>query len=288
VGLFENPYLDPEESAETVGKPEYMKAGYEAQLRSIVMLKNQQGVLPVQKRLKVYVPQRYIPAGSNWFGMQTPERWEDPFNPGILGNYFQVVDDPAAADLALVGISSPDGGVGYDRTDLEEGGNGYVPISLQYGEYKAVSARDPSLAGGSPFEPFTNRTFKNKSVTTRNHHDLTMLKETRAAMGEKPVIVLIHVSKPMVFSEIEPLADAILIHMGVQDQALMDIVTGETEPSALLPFQMPANMETVEKQFEDVPLDMTCYTDSQGNVYDFAFGLNWSGVIDDERVAAYK
>jgi beta-glucosidase len=44
----------------------------------------------------------------------------------------------------------------------------------------------------------------------------------------------------------------------------------------------------VETQFEDVPRDMKCYTDSEGNVYDFAFGLNWSGVIDDERVATYR
>jgi beta-glucosidase len=36
------------------------------------------------------------------------------------------------------------------------------------------------------------------------------------------------------------------------------------------------------------PRDMNCYTDSQGNTYDFAFGLNWSGVIDDERVRKYR
>jgi beta-glucosidase len=80
----------------------------------------------------------------------------------------------------------------------------------------------------------------------------------------------------------------LLIHIGVQDQAIMEIVSGASEPSALLPFQMPANMSTVEKQFEDVPRDMECYTDSEGNVYDFAFGMNWSGVINDNRVAAYR
>jgi len=77
------------------------------------------------------------------------------------------------------------------------------------------------------------------------------------------------------------------VHFGVQDQALMDIVSGAAEPSALLPLQMPANMETVESQKEDVPQDMECYNDSEGNVYDFAFGLNWSGVINDERTEKY-
>ena len=92
----------------------------------------------------------------------------------------------------------------------------------------------------------------------------------------------------MVFSEIEKNSNAILIHMGVQDQAIMDILSGAAEPSALLPFQMPANMKTVEEQKEDVPRDMECYVDSEGHTYDFAYGMNWSGVINDERVAKYK
>ncbi len=50
---------------------------------------------------------------------------------------------------------------------------------------------------------------------------------------------------------------------------------------------MPANMETVEAQYEDVPFDMDFHVDSEGNAYDFAFGLNWLGVIQDERTAKY-
>jgi beta-glucosidase len=107
-------------------------------------------------------------------------------------------------------------------------------------------------------------------------------------MGDKPVIISVKVAKPMVFSEIESSASAILVHMGVQDQALMEIITGAAEPSGLLPFQMPADMLTVEAQFEDVPRDMKPYIDADGNAYDFAFGLDWNGVIQDERVTAYK
>jgi beta-glucosidase len=46
-------------------------------------------------------------------------------------------------------------------------------------------------------------------------------------------------------------------------------------------------METVEAQFEDVPRDMKCHVDSDSNTYDFAFGLNWSGMIKDDRTAKY-
>ncbi|MBC2478458.1 glycoside hydrolase family 3 protein, partial [Clostridium beijerinckii] len=40
TGLFENPYVDAEKSKEIVGNSEFMQAGYNAQLKSIVMLKN--------------------------------------------------------------------------------------------------------------------------------------------------------------------------------------------------------------------------------------------------------
>jgi beta-glucosidase len=33
---------------------------------------------------------------------------------------------------------------------------------------------------------------------------------------------------------------------------------------------------------------MICHTDSEGNTYDFGFGLNWNGVIKDARVEKYR
>lgn len=60
------------------------------------------------------------------------------------------------------------------------------------------------------------------------------------------------------------------------------------EPYGLLPCQLPADMKTVEEQCEDVPRDMRCYTDSEGNTYDFAYGLNWRGRIMDRRVKKYQ
>ena len=32
---------------------------------------------------------------------------------------------------------------------------------------------------------------------------------------------------------------------------------------------------------------MECYVDSEGNAYDFAYGLNWSGRISDARTEKY-
>lgn len=287
TGLFENPYLDPETSAKTVGNPEFMKAGFDAQLRSIVLLKNHENTLPLKKEMKIFVPQKFVPGGRNWFGVETEARWMDALKPDMASKYFTMCANPREADAAVVFIDSPKGGTGYSTDDFGKGGNGYVPITLQYGPYRADNARETSLAGGSPFENFTNRSYKGKSVTATNLQDMKTVLETKAKMGTKPVIVVVRVSNPMVFSEIEKSASAIVIHMGVQDQAVLDILTGAAEPSALLPFQMPADMKTVEEQFEDVPRDMKSYTDSDGNTYDFAFGMNWKGVIMDERVRKY-
>lgn len=288
TGLFENPYVDVENTVTTVGNPDFMLEGYEAQVKSVVMLKNSDQTLPLEQGLKVYMPERYVPEGRNWFGNPTPERWESLMSTELAEDYFTLVDTPEEADLAIVSIESPSSGSGYLRSDAESGGNGYVPISLQYEDYTAEYAREESIAGGSPFEDFTNRSYQGKSVSATNAYDLQMVLETQEAMGDKPVIVTINVSNPMVFHEFEDRATSILIHMGVQDQALLEIITGKFEPSGLLPFQMPSAMREVEEQFEDVPRDMEPHVDTEGNRYDFAFGLNWNGVIDDARVRKYK
>jgi len=51
---------------------------------------------------------------------------------------------------------------------------------------------------------------------------------------------------------------------------------------------MPIDMLTVEAQLEDVARDMIPYVDTKGNTYDFSFGMNWSGVIQDERTEKYS
>ena len=288
VGLFENPYLNVEETKIIVGNEEFMKAGYEAQLKSIIMLKNKNKVLPLAKQKTVYIPKRVTAAGRDFFGGPTPESINYPLNLNVVKKYFKVTDNPSEADFALVVIRSPNSGSGYDPADVKKGGNGYVPISLQYGPYKALYARDPSLAGGDPFEKFINRTYKAKSITASNASDLKMVLEAKKAMKDKPVIVSIAMSKPMIFSEFEKDADAIIVNFEVQDQAILDIITGGVEPSGLLPLQMPADMKTVETQKEDVPFDMVCHVDTEGNTYDFGFGLNWKGVINDARVEKYR
>lgn len=292
TGLFENPYLDPAKSAATVGNPDFMKQGYDAQLKSVTLLKNKNNVLPIKERKTVYIPKTYFPATKGWWANWSQARLEYPVEIDMVKKYYDVTENPQEADFAIVFISSPhaneDGG-GYDIEDRKAGGNGYVPISLQYNTYTATDAREHSIAAGDPvIDPtITDRSYKGKTVNVSNAADLSSVLNTKSQMGDKPVIVVTNIARPMVFSEFEPKVEGIVARFGIGEQAVMDIISGKYEPSGLLPMQMPANMETVENQKEDVPFDMECHVDSEGNIYDFAYGLNWNGIIKDARTEKY-
>lgn len=289
TGLFENPYVDVEKTKETVGCPSFMNKGYKQQLQSIVMLKNKASVMPLKKDVKVFIPQRTVPAGPNFWRMEQPEKNYHPVSDHMLSQYFPKSNSAEDADVAIVFIESPHSlYMGYDCNDAKSGGNGYIPISLQYKDYVAEYARETSIAGGDPFEPFVNRTYRNKKAVTINKCDLYLLEQTRKQMGNKPIIAVIALANPLVMHEIEPLVDGILIDFDVQKQAILDVISGKYEPSGLLPLQLPADMKAVEEHFEDTPRDIRCYKDCENNIYDFAFGLNWKGIIDDDRTRYYN
>lgn len=281
VGLFENPYIDVSEADRVVGSPEFMEAGYHQQLKSIVMLKNKGSLLPLDNGAKVYIPERFSPEGPNYWRQIIPQKIYDPVPESVVSRDFIQVEDAGQADVAIVFIESPHSYLmGYD--------DGYIPISLQYEDYTAVDAREHSIAGGDPFEEGVDRSYRGKSARTINKCDMEMVHKVRSEMGDKPVVVVINMLNPMVMKEIEPYADAVLVGFDVQSQAVMDIISGRCEPSGLLPFQLPRDMSAVELHCEDKPHDIPCHCDTEGNFYDFGFGMNFKGVIDDERVRKYS
>ncbi|MHB8128364.1 MAG: glycoside hydrolase family 3 protein [Mobilitalea sp.] len=287
LGLFENPYLNPMESMAIVGCDEYCQAGYEAQLKSIVMLKNKENCLPLNKRIKVFIPDRQIKAKKNFFRMMGEEQHIKPVADSLLTEYFDKVDSPEEADAAIVFMESPITD-GYSTDDLEKGGNGYLPISLQYRPYTADTARKESIAGGDFREANSNRSYHGKKVHTANEQDLDNVLAARKMMGDKPVIVCVTMHNPTVLKELEPYVDAILVEFGVQKKAILDVLTGNSEPSGLLPVQLPKDMETVESHLEDESFNIDAYVDSIGATYDFGYGMNWSGIIRDSRLEKYK
>lgn len=279
-------------------------------------------------RKKIYVPMTFGSSGGMALLMNSPSTWVNHASLSALDKYFDVVTDtlgePSGEDgsyteddiirasaeelegceFALVIVDSPLRNGGYETN--EDGSYTYVPISLQYSEYTArgASVRDESISGDlksvemvNPYGTYEsvekeNLSYYGNSATVANTEELDTILYAAEEL-DMPVVVCVNAQNPMVFSEFEDKVEAILIafdtdFMVSNYDMFIPIVAGEFEPRGLLPMQMPASMETVEAQYEDVPRDMECYVDSAGNTYDFAYGLNWSGVINDERVATYS
>ena len=207
-------------------------------------------------------------------------------------------EDIADCDYVLVGMTGAYSasynshlqaafGAPRDVTGIEEF---YYPASLQYAEYTADTARDPSISGNTVDGAKENRSYKGKTAPAdANYGHLEALQYADSVAGEIPVIAAVSMERGMVWTEVEPLCDVIFVSYNAQKtDSIARMITGQLEPSGLLVFQQPASMEAVESQVDDVPRDVECYEDAAGNTYDFAFGMNWAGVISDERTAKYS
>lgn len=338
VGVVDQPYLDLATASAIPNSADHVAAAFEAQVKSVVMLKNTDGMIKAagDEKQTVYIPWEYVPATTSR-GKTIAATWQPTVDIQTARQYFNVVTDKigtptgaadekgkptysdqdiirasaeelATVDFAIIRIQSPQNAnptTGYDENMQVPEDYEYLPISLQYRSYTAdgMYVRFESIGGQitkeivegvyGPEDVYTkeDRSYYGKTAIIKNEADLDLVLNT-AEMVDK-VVVMVDTQKAMIFSELEPAVDAILVAWSgdrapaIDDAAFFEIIAGNKEPSGLLPLQMPADMDTVEEQFEDVPRDMRCYEDADGNVYDFAFGLNWSGVINDERVAKY-
>lgn len=312
VGLYESAFLDPAESAAVLASDDKVEAGYEAQLASVVMLKNDgvvvEGAAEAAKDMTVYIPQSYDIGIAGAFGPASYT--EGPtLDLDVAAQYFGTVvtdtveydadgkvvsytaPDLSDVDMVLVGMDSPNSGGTFTNAGLtvaEDGTKTWTPITLQYGPYVADGAnvRQVSISGDILADGTKeNRSYFGNTAYITNAADLDAFNRAAAAVEASgkdiPVVTMLKATNPTIPAEFEAKSDAILVSFGTSDQALIEVALGLYEPSGRLPIQFPANMDTVEAQFEDVAKDMTPYTDAAGNSYDFGFGLNWSGVITD-------
>ena len=86
LGLFDNPYVNEDEAVQDVARPEDVKLGLETMVRSTVLLKNQDNVLPLKSKSKVYI---------------------ENMDKELASQYFEVVKNIDDADFALLRLEAP-------------------------------------------------------------------------------------------------------------------------------------------------------------------------------------
>jgi len=325
-GIFENPYISYDYAIENIWSNETLAIGEEDHVKTIIMLKNEGNLIQEKaegaEKQTIYIPAKFSPAseGSS-MAPGAPAHIEPCIDVELASKYFNVITDAvgeptgepdsdgnptytendiirisaeelAACDFVFVYMTAPkqDGARGDDG--LIYGGN------IQYHGYTPTQAREVSIASDNGENWSWNG---NPIGDDENIGDLYLLEEVSAMADEAgiPVVACLAANGAMVMSEVEPLADVIFYYFDgaaaeflggawFNDNAIWQIVSGEAEPYALLPFDMPISMDAVDAQDEDTVHDFECYTDSEGNTYAFAFGLDWNGLIEDERTETYR
>ena len=87
IGLFDNPFVDVNKISEKLSKPDEIKKGEIAQVKSTILLKNQNKVLPFKENLKLYL---------------SGFRYQNQFS-----KYAEVVSNPKDADYIIVRMDTP-------------------------------------------------------------------------------------------------------------------------------------------------------------------------------------
>ncbi len=267
LGLFENPYVDPNRAAYVVGSRISQQKADAAQRKAIVVLQNRDGLLPID--------------------MPTPKERPDPF--ARLGLRREVEETPRGEriikriytmgmDAELVG--------GIDWNDYEVVSGDYdadagssrppVPENTDYAIIRVVVGNDSEIGGGFlpvpdpdelDFIAFWDMAKSRSWTITPTLQDINGVMEE---IGAERTILSIRFRQPFVLDEGSGLRDAgaIVATFGASDAALMDIVTGKHSPAGKLPFALANSAEAILRQDSDAP----GYKDGD-TLYEFGHGL---------------
>ncbi|MBI4893187.1 MAG: glycoside hydrolase family 3 C-terminal domain-containing protein [Acidobacteria bacterium] len=237
LGLFENPYVDPEQTKLIAGSTEFVAAGQKAQDRSLVLLKNSGNALP-------------LPAGRKIFLQNLDRQAAAPY--GV------VVDDIAQADLSIIRITTP--AIVYPF-----GGSFFIPGAGGGGRPPAASGRNSTPAAVT-VRPVLGNTLAYTGSANQAELDAVL----KLAATGKPVIVCVEMDRPTILTEFIEQVPAVLASFGVSDAALFRVIFGKSAPTGKLPFDLPSDMPSVTAQAADASHDF------EDPLFKFGFGLTYA------------
>ena len=216
LGLFENPYVDPEKALQTLQKPEYEAFGLECQRVSNVLLTNN-GILPAKEGIKIFA---------------------EGIDPAVAATYGTVVESPSDADLIV-----------YRTTSSPDRGGFFGPPPTPQPQPGRRNARPaPPAPRMDPFAP-TEVDIDFPAAKMERLQELV-------ATGKPVVADINPTGSSLVITpELKALPQAILLSFDPTDVAVMDVIFGRHNPKSTLPFEIPSSMDAVRAQLEDVPFD---------------------------------
>jgi len=272
LGLFEEPYTEPEKAQEIANSPASAARADEAHRKSIVLLRNDKNLLPIKGARKIYVETFAEPSKGR--GAFDPER---------------------AAARAAMG-DAPAGGPGAGPQPEGERGRGQGRRGgesnsvTQTNALKALLAKDSSVQVVDSLEqadvalvwlrPSVNQRPENDyadiALSKLTGIDVEKVKQIEAA---KPTVLIINMINPWVINDVEPGAAAVLATFDIKAEALLDVVRGRFNPTGKLPITVPANQAAVDRNAPDVPgyaeaFDYA-YRNTAKDKYIFGFGLSY-------------
>ena len=243
LGVFEGPYGNADNKSkyeETWYTKESQELVIDAARQSMTLLKNEKGVLPLDKS----AGKRYRVVGS---------RANDGDSYRIWTSYFHREHGAKTMYEALRQLGQENG---FSVSDTETNPDASIVI-----------IGEPTYTHGTMWNtemPYVH------DATEHNleEYDLTTLQQARA-LG-KPVVVVLIMPRPFVLSNILEYADAILIAYRPGDgagPALNQVLFGDYAPKGRLPWQLPRSMEQVgtdnltgQAEKWDLPFDLGATT----------------------------
>ncbi len=219
LGLFDDPYVDEDAAAATVGRADFVTAGHHAQAASVTVLHRSEGLLPLRSGLKVYAegirPEELNGERSAGLDGERPAGLDgegDDASPGSLVSVlgFELVQTPEEADVALVRLSAP-----YEHRD---------DLFLEAMFHQGSLDFPPGLV-----------------------HRL------RRIAAHTPLIVDVTLDRPAILTPLLEFVTALVVSYGTSASALMDALTGRIPPVGVLPFDLPRSMHDVREHPEDQP-----------------------------------
>ncbi|GEK87078.1 glycoside hydrolase family 3 C-terminal domain-containing protein [Microbacterium aerolatum] len=285
MGLFENPYVDPEVATETVGSDENLATALDLQRKSTVLLQNEDSLLPLKGGETVYVLGNVDAAEVAASGFDV-----------IDGNNPDEQRTAADADVALISMTARNVNTGsYVSNDPASGLNpehtnpsvidGFAGLDGQspYGAADACVATgaaactDNGLRFGGSL-PWESSVIDFSGMSEAESWEVTpgldTVQQVMAEVGAENTVLDIYFRQPFVLDEESGLRDAgaILANFGNTTASLMDIVSGEFNPQGKLPFALAGTPEAILEQNSDTP----GYEETtDGALFPYGFGLSY-------------